>query len=355
MVTKKVAPKKPAKKKPVAKLKAKAVPMPVATTMKASVVVPAPVTKPFKDRGLTLAMIGTMDVLMGLACLGMTLLMMSVPNLDDPTDSSRTRLGAVMAGGIYGILAVALVWIGIGLFMARRWARAISLIFAWFWLLVGVVAVPLMAYVMPKVLGTVAADKGLDEGIQSWTVILMVGFMAFVFILLPGIQVLALQSSNVKKTCETRDPKTRWTDRCPLPVLAVVIGLAYSSVAMLFYPWIMKAYPVFGVILQGPLLWALFICVAAASATLALGAYRLRHWAWRGTMAFMILWILSSAISFNNGSTMAAMQAGGMMKPQGAEWMAAIFQGQGINLLLALSLIAYGGYWINCKKYFKAA
>ncbi len=357
MVTKKALPKKPAKKKSVAKLKVKAVPLPVVPAVPEPVVVPTAPAQPFKDRKTTLVLVGILNLMVGLVSVGMLLLLIGAQSSESMKEAGagqKQGLGSALI--VYAGMALAFFWLAIGLFLARRWARAIGLIIAWYGLLTGIIATPAVAYFMPKIFGMAAGDAGLDAGAQSWVIIFLVGFMAFLFILLPGLQILALQSPNVKKTCETRDPKTRWTDRCPLPVLAVVLVMACSSVSILFSALVMgKAYAFFGAILRGPVLWMAYLCLAAASGALAWGAYYLKRWAWGATMAFWTLWFLSGAVSFNNGSMMAAMQESGNLTTDSAKAMDVIFNGPGINIFFAATLILYGGYWIYCKKYFKAA
>ena len=51
---------------------------------------------------------------------------------------------------------------------------------------------------------------------------LMFGFF---FIALPAVWIFFYKSRHVKATCEARDPVTRWTDACPLPVLGLCLWL----------------------------------------------------------------------------------------------------------------------------------
>ncbi len=50
-------------------------------------------------------------------------------------------------------------------------------------------------------------------------VIGMTIFFFVFFVLVPAVWMFFYQSRHVKATCEARDPVTRWTDACPLPVL----------------------------------------------------------------------------------------------------------------------------------------
>ena len=65
------------------------------------------------------------------------------------------------------------------------------------------------------------------------TAMLVIGFAvtAVFMLLLPAAFLVFYQRASVRATCQRRDPQARWTDRCPLPVLAVSLtaGL-YRSV-----------------------------------------------------------------------------------------------------------------------------
>ncbi len=54
--------------------------------------------------------------------------------------------------------------------------------------------------------------------------------------LLPSVWTFFYSGKNVKATCEARDPVIRWTDACPLPVLAMCLWLSFSVLMMLVIP-----------------------------------------------------------------------------------------------------------------------
>ena len=77
-------------------------------------------------------------------------------------------------------------------------------------------------------------------------------FMACIYILLPAVFLFFYHRASVRATCQRRDPQIRWTDRCPMPVLALSILLAWGAACCLFS---MVAYrgvmPLFGVFASG--------------------------------------------------------------------------------------------------------
>ena len=80
-------------------------------------------------------------------------------------------------------------------------------------------------------------------------------------------------------TVERLDPKARWTDRVPLPILAVILVLAFGAVAMianLANPVLM----LFGRPITGAPATMTQFAFAGLSAVLAVQLYRLKESAW---------------------------------------------------------------------------
>jgi len=70
----------------------------------------------------------------------------------------------------------------------------------------------------------------MPEAARTVAMIVALGFMGLLFIVLPGGLILVYQSRHTKATCEARDPVPRWTDACPLPVLALSLMLGFGVV-----------------------------------------------------------------------------------------------------------------------------
>ncbi len=49
----------------------------------------------------------------------------------------------------YVLLATWFIWMGIGSILTRRWARALLLIFSWFWLICGATGMAFLLLIMP--------------------------------------------------------------------------------------------------------------------------------------------------------------------------------------------------------------
>jgi hypothetical protein len=192
-----------------------------------------PTAPAYKDRSTGLMIFGTLTILLG--CLaGLLVLMMLVSLAVAPkTAAAPASFAQVLpAMSLYLALAVTLIWLGIGSILARRWARALLLIFSWSWLVIGIVTVMVMAFVLPKMLrnlpSTGTADQpAMPPGVIGVMMVLMFLIFGVFFVVMPAIWTFFYSSRHVKATCEARDGVARWTDACPLPVLAVSLWLLF--------------------------------------------------------------------------------------------------------------------------------
>jgi hypothetical protein len=101
-------------------------------------------------------------------------------------------------------------------------------------------------------------------------------FLAFIYVLLPGVFLVLCHRESVRATCQRRDPKTRWTDRCPMPVLALSIMMALSVLSissLVAYGCVM---PLFGVFISGAVGAVVILLISLVLAYLVWGTYRLQ-------------------------------------------------------------------------------
>jgi peptidoglycan biosynthesis protein MviN/MurJ (putative lipid II flippase) len=107
----------------------------------------------FKDRRSGLIGLGILVILVGCVCaLLVPLMLLGQAMSAKATGGEPDYRMMIPAAVTYAVMAVAFVWLGIGSIMARRWARALLLILAWGWLVMGVVMVGFMAVFLPKIL-----------------------------------------------------------------------------------------------------------------------------------------------------------------------------------------------------------
>jgi hypothetical protein len=102
----------------------------------------------YKDRSIGLWVFGLLTI--GLGCLTALMILVIVGAQAMPIPNRPPMATLVPTLGLYGMLAIALTWLGIGSIQAQRWARALLLIFSWSWLLTGIVALTMMALILPS-------------------------------------------------------------------------------------------------------------------------------------------------------------------------------------------------------------
>jgi hypothetical protein len=239
--------------------------------------------QPYMDRSTGLIIFGVLTALLGGLCALFVPLMvfgtMAAPQSEDPSLQLRTLLPSVL---FYGVLAVVLITLGIGSAKARRWARALMLVFSWSWLVFGIIAVVAAGFLLPRLLNVTATagQTPMPDGAKLAVVIFAMAFYGVLFVVVPGIWVFFYRSRHVKATCEARDPVPRWTDRSPLPVLAVVLWLSFGALTMLMVPLSFPVLPFFGDFLTGIPAIAGFVVLAAVWGWCAWAMYRLDGRAW---------------------------------------------------------------------------
>lgn len=270
-------------------------------------IIPSPIAGNFKDRSTALTLFGVATILLGGMCALLVPAMFfgqSMAVAARATGVPANYQAAIFSAGLYGTVAIVMVWLGYGSIMARRWARTLLLILSGSWLLMGVVSLVFMVIIMPTLMEAIrqAQPPGqpqLPDAALSMVVVLMFLITGVIFIVLPGIWMLFYRSPHVQATCEARDPVERWTDRCPVPVLTISVWLAIGVPMMLLLPVSYHGViPFFGVYLSG-LPGSLFcLVVAAVTAYSAWAVYRLDPKGWWVTLLSFTLLLISGALTY---------------------------------------------------------
>lgn len=254
---------------------------------------------PYKDRKTGLIVFGIFTVLLGCLC-GLFVPLMFFGQSMAAKSGGPAMPSMLPAVIMYGGLAIVLVWLGIGSMMARRWARAILLIFSWSWLLVGLLSLVMMAFMLPSMLADVKTTAPSDPP-PTWAfVVFPMIFLGIFMVVVPGVWVLFYRSPHVKATCEALDPVPRWTDRCPLPVLGLCLWILFSVPMMLMMGFAYHGVlPAFGVLLSGPVGAAIYFLIAAIWAYCAWSLYRLERIGWWGMLVTVALFGVSAFITYS--------------------------------------------------------
>lgn len=295
-------------------------------------------------------MFGVLEILIGCFCALMLPLMWVGLTMGAKATGTPVDHGTILSGVlIYGGMAVVFVWLGIGSIMCRRWARALLLIVSWSWLLVGVIIVGFFVTFLPRIMETVQPGPG--KAVFS----VMFVFFALIFLVIPGALTVFYQGRNVKATCEARDPVRRWTDACPLPVLAASLWLGMGALCMLPMPLAYKSVlPFFGTLLTGLPAMLFYIIWAAGSLWLAWAFYRLMPVAWWIVVVAFLLFSVSNSITFARIDIMEMYRLMGYPQQQ-LEQMQKFnfFSGKSMAVWTACCMVPWLGYLLWIKKFFR--
>jgi hypothetical protein len=273
----------------------------------------------YKNRKTGLVLFGSLEILLGCLAGVLIALMVFGQLMMSRATHQPPQLRMILPGAVfYALVAIVLISLGIGSILARRWARALSLILSWAWLVTGVLAMGGMLVFLPKVFQSIPGG-GQAMPPAALAVAMVVAFVTIglLFIVVPGVLVLFYRSKHVKATCEARDHVPRWTDACPLPVLGLSLWLAFAAINLLAIPVIMNGvFPVFGTLLSG---WSgSLVCVAVAGVWVycALAVYRLEPAGWWLILLSMLLVAVSAWLSFSRIDVFEMYRQMGYSEPQ---------------------------------------
>ena len=153
------------------------------------------VAPPYKDRSAGLIAFGIIEILIGgLFALFVPLMLLGQVLSAKQTGAEPQYQMLITPVAIYGAAAVILIVLGIGSIRVRRWARALSLIVAWSWLLIGAIAVVFMAIMFPRILNQASPSAGELPAARTIGVIIGLLFFAVFFVGVPAVLVLHPQA-----------------------------------------------------------------------------------------------------------------------------------------------------------------
>jgi hypothetical protein len=267
--------------------------------------IPPPVPIEFKDRKAGLIIFGSLTFLAG--CISALFIPLTIfAQTMAPANGPQLNSHAIIAGVVmHALAAVVLIWLGIGSILARRWARALLLIGAWSALTIGIPSLGLMAFMvrrMPELMrSTQQPDQSpMPPGMETIVVIVMLTTCFFFYVLLPSIWIAFYGSRHVKATCEARDPVVRWTDTCPLPVLAVSLWLCFGILTMLTLPIAYHGvFAFFGTFLTGIPGSIASLALAAILCYCARAFYKLEIRGWWLLVATLVIFSISTAFTYS--------------------------------------------------------
>ncbi|HEU5079179.1 MAG TPA: hypothetical protein VFT72_08190 [Opitutaceae bacterium] len=323
---------------------------------------PPPLSPSYKDRKTGLIVFGILQILLG-AFFALALLAIIAGHLiaaHRPETAAQTDPRAVLPSiAMMVFFMIACVWLGVGAINTRRWARAINLCISAMGLIFGMFTVVSLFWTLPGVdamLSHNAQQTGQQLPATAVTFVkaAMIGTTVLFYIVIPGAAFLFYRSEHVRLTCEARDPVVRWTDRCPVPVLAIVLlQCAGVGSMLLFTPVYGWVFPFFGLLLQGPAAMILYLGAAVFMLATAWGFYRLRLTALWAYIAVILIFDASGVVTFSGGKLMLYYRAIGLPEAQLQQLnQMPMLHSSAIVWLGAFGALLYLGYLLWLKKYF---
>lgn len=311
----------------------------------------------FKDMKTGLVAFGILLIIMGGFCALMVPFaifgMIASVFIESSGTTAPMRPTMMIPGFLsYVAAAVWLIWMGIGSIKARRWARALLLVTSWLWLVGGIGGLILMALFMPHMFENIEENEQMPTGVALVVKCGVIGFMAVFLVIIPAVLVLFYGNKNVKATCEFGDTKVRWTDKCPLPVLALSFMFGFWAVWILstgLYGW---AVPFFGFILSGVKGAAVVLVVMLLSGYIAWGTYRLSMKAWWASVLLGVGWHVSAIVTFSRVSMLEYYERMNFPEQRLEIIKQSIPQNSTTVLFWGLCLVGSLGYLLYTRRYF---
>jgi hypothetical protein len=320
-----------------------------------------PLPVPYKDRSAGLTVFGVLTILLGCLC-GSFLLLIPVSQAMVPKDQQVPFSTLMPSMSVYGILGVALVWLGVDSIMARRWARALLLIFSWSWLVIGLFEMVGMAVIMPKIMATMtppatAGQPTLPAAAMDGVMVFMFVFLGFAFVLLPGLWTFFYNSRHVKATCDARDPVARWTDHCPLPVLGFSLWMWFAVPMLLLMPLAGHVVaPFFGMFITGLPASLFFLTTGIVWGYAAWLLYRMELRGWWLILIAVGLYFASAILTFARHDFVEMYRLMDFPQAQIDQIQkSGMFEGSSMAWLMIFFCLPFLGYLLFIKRYFRKA
>ncbi len=326
---------------------------------------PALQAPPLRDRSTGLSIFGVVQIILGLLAALMIPLVMLGVFLSHVGPGGGMHLRHMISGvATYAFIATGLLTLGIGSIQAKRWARALTLVTSWYWLISGVLITVLLTAVLPVMTKSVlaqaqqanpSAPQGFSTGIMAVILTLMIVFAAIFLIVIPIGFVVFYGRQDVAETCRRRDPKERWTDRAPLPVLGASVVLSIAALYMVVVGLSTPLFPFFGRYLTGAPGAVCFILLATLDFYLAVALFRLQPSGWWLAFITLAIRLVSITLTYARADLMQAYSKLGFSDAQLRIMNSNPMIRSHVILWWSLfSMVGLFAYLVWIKRYFKA-
>jgi hypothetical protein len=299
------------------------------------------------DRSAGLILFGVLQLGVGAVCAMIALAVAAAMSTSPPAAGAMPSTAALAPTlVVYGVAAGYFVSVGIGSIRRRRWARALSAAVGGLWLVFGVVSAIVAFLAIPRLLVMVprAQEKAFVGG--------MTAFAAIFLIALPLAIFLFYKSERTRETCEARDVRVRWTDRVPLPVLALTILLGFTAISLLI-SLTNPVLPIMGTILTGGPAAIAMLALAGLCAFLTVQLYRLKESAWWTLVLLQVIGGVLAAFTMARLDVNEVYRAAGLLTPQiEAMHLERLYRSPMLWVLMVAAWLAYFAFLLAIRRYF---
>lgn len=231
---------------------------------------------------------GVLIFLASLGCLGLGgVYSFVLPGVaEDPATSGEMPVALGVSMGLFFLtMAIGIGWLAIGSILCRKWAR--DILYAGGWLIAVVVAAGAigMLFFIPNYLEAFnALNSGMSgsPGIPMGAMMVIGMLIGFGIYLLPAVYLILIYGlRNVRLTVKYRDAKPRWTDRMPVPLLALWLAFVWAALAFAsLAPFYGEAIVIAGAAQSEVLVTFVLVLIGAFLGVLAWVTTRLTPTAW---------------------------------------------------------------------------
>ncbi len=250
---------------------------------------------PEKDRSTGLVVAGAVEIALGFLSFSLAMLLL--------IGVASAGLGGMNPSHLWmcmGFLFYLTGWfivVGLGSVKARRWARALVLIGAWMTIFFGTLFLALTLHVLPEVLDLLT-ENGVSPMLALGELYFVIGALIALQVVFPMIAVGFYNLRGVKATCERRNPNPCWTDRVPLPLLAMGFICAMGCFSLVWCAPTNHVVFVFGRILSGGEGMVVIALISVAFGYVGWGAFTRKIHAWWGAYALVLITSTSMMLTF---------------------------------------------------------
>jgi hypothetical protein len=316
-----------------------------------------PATPDYRDCPSGLDLSGIFEVLLGFLCaLAIPFLFFAQTIASRRPDAAPAPPTFIPLMTVYALMAVAFIWHGFGSILARRRAPAILSCLAGVALCAGLMGEAWVALTPPHLGAAMAQLNPPAPPAAAFLVvkIMMAVVILAIFVLIPGALLLFSRNPRVNCGGEASYAMEEWTDRCPLPVLALSLAMAFFGIGILGLLGGLHGFAPFGVFVSGGPRYFLPSILAALLLYLALGLFRLQIQAWWIALGMQLIFAIYGAVMFSRGN-FAALYLKFGLDPRTAAAAGQLLRLPAFKWLIPISIVPWLMWLLCIRLYFPAA